>query len=53
MPAENGKDWSYWTPTPSKPVKFVPQGDDKYEVVVVVRRIPFPQPPYITTGKKI
>ncbi|KAI0332229.1 acetyl-CoA synthetase-like protein [Cubamyces sp. BRFM 1775] len=35
MMQKNGKDWSYWTPTPSKPVKFVPQGDNKFEVVVV------------------
>ncbi|KAI9060104.1 acetyl-CoA synthetase-like protein [Trametes sanguinea] len=30
-----GKDWEYWTPVPTKEIRFVPRGDNKYEVVVL------------------
>ncbi|KAI9065204.1 acetyl-CoA synthetase-like protein [Trametes sanguinea] len=30
-----GMDWAYWTPVRNKQFRFVPRGDNKYEVVVL------------------
>ncbi|OSD01062.1 acetyl-CoA synthetase-like protein [Trametes coccinea BRFM310] len=30
-----GKDWEYWKPVPTKEIRFVPRGDNKFEVVVL------------------
>ncbi|CDO73877.1 hypothetical protein BN946_scf185016.g34 [Trametes cinnabarina] len=43
-----GMDWAYWTPSPKLRVRFLPRGDNQYEVAVVSPR-EYPLPAINTT----
>ncbi|KAI9065203.1 acetyl-CoA synthetase-like protein [Trametes sanguinea] len=43
MGAYPGMDWAYWAPVRNKEFRFIPRGDNKYEVVVLSDpKIPLP-----------